>query len=317
MLHSAAMRFHQFDLNLLTALDTLLFERQVSRAAERLGLSQPAMSNALRRLREHFGDALLVQVGRQYVLTPIAEDLQPRVRSILAQLEPLIAATSARTTGAMRVFRVMASDYIGTILLPRVARRLIEARIGATLSIVPIGPAMEERLQLGEVDMLIAPERLLLSGEPCKKLFSDGFSCLAWSGNRAVQPTLTRAAFEAATHLIVVLGSGARPNQDTVQLAQAGLIRRSCVSVPHFLMVPEYLEGSDMIATVHTRLAHHLARSRDLVVLNPPAVLPRITEVLQWSRHREADRLHARVRRGDRANRRGAARPRLRRPGSA
>ena len=289
------MRYRNFDLNLLVILDSLLAERQVGRAAERIRLSQPATSNALRRLRDQFDDELLVQVGRRFALTPLGERLQPRVRAILDEIGSLLGTDMV---GALvpRTIRIMASDYVGTVLLPRVARALADAGLPASLSIVPLVADYQDKVALGEVDFLIVPEHLRIDEEPAETLFSDGYSCLAWRGNLAVQPTLGKDMFEAATHMVVVLGRGFRSNLDAVQLARAGLARHSCLSVPHFLMVPEYLVGTHMLATVHTRLAHHLARSNPLVVLKTPAELPRMTEVLQWTRHRQDDVLHVRLR---------------------
>src|SRR4051812_11090624 len=153
------MNLHLFDLNLLVALDALLTERNVTRAGNRLNLSQSATSGALARLRQHFHDELLVPVGRQMVLTPVAEGLVGPVRDILLQVRGTLgAAPRFDPATAARHFSLAVSDYVTDILMADVLRTAREQAPRATFELRPLGRRASEDLERGELDFLIAPE---------------------------------------------------------------------------------------------------------------------------------------------------------------
>jgi LysR family nod box-dependent transcriptional activator len=161
------MHFKGLDLNLLVALDVLLQERSITRAGERLGLSQPATSGALARLRDYFNDPLLVPVGRQMMLTPLAHSLVEPVSQVLQQVQATVA-TRARFDPAKsdRRFSIMASDYVFTVFFPAVLQRVEREAPGVTLQLRQLSPNWHEELNRGDIDFVIIPESFSLAPHP-------------------------------------------------------------------------------------------------------------------------------------------------------
>ena len=154
------MRFKGLDLNLLVALNTMLEERSVSRAAERLNLSQPAVSAALARLREFFDDELLVPLGRQMMPTSFAESLRPVIVDLLTNAERLIATSSSFDPAtSQRCFCIGASDFISIVLLPPLLRRLEREAPSLRIDVIPTGHSLHQQFERGKVDIVIEPEQ--------------------------------------------------------------------------------------------------------------------------------------------------------------
>ena len=169
------LRFKQLDLNLLVALDALLQERNISRAAEKVHLSQPAMSNALARLREYFGDELLTPMGRQMVLTPRAESLQQPVREILLRVDSDVVAPAVFDPAtSIRSFSMLVSDFTTTVFMPPLLRALYARAPGVQIHLRPQARTPHELLEEGEADFLIIPMQYVSSLHPCVPLFPGG-----------------------------------------------------------------------------------------------------------------------------------------------
>ena len=167
------MRFHHLDLNLLVALDALLTEANVSRAARQCALSQSAMSGVLARLRAHFEDDLLVQVGRKMVLTTLARSLAAPVRDLLLQAQS-VAVTRATfdPSSSARQFVMMASDYVATVILADLNRALAKTAPGISVMLRPLGdPRMRGDFDDGKVDFVILPDEFLSPFHPRQRLF--------------------------------------------------------------------------------------------------------------------------------------------------
>ncbi|AKJ00424.1 LysR family transcriptional regulator [Archangium gephyra] len=283
------MRFQNLDLNLLVALDVLLEERNVSRAATRLHLSQSAMSGALGRLREFFGDELLVQVGRQMVPTARAESLAPQVRDILRRIQSAVEETPGfDPASARRTFRIATSDYITEVLLAEVVRRLQRMAPGISLELVPPGTSMHEALQRGELDFIITPDAHTQDLHPKEVLFEETYGCVVWTGNTRVGNSLSLKRYLELGHIGVHLGRQA-PSAEQEFLDRFGHERRLEVTVPSFCTVPHLLVGTDLVATMHSRLARLYARFLPLRVLPSPIEFPPLVEMVQWSRYFEGD----------------------------
>ena len=178
------MHLRGLDLNLLVALDVLLEERNITRAADRLNLSQSGASTALTRMREFFGDQLLVPMGRRMVLTPLAQTLVTPVREILLQAHTLIDTTPQVQRGDGDAHVYGDGFRLRQHRLPA-PRRGPAAREfpGTGLEIVPHGTVPHEPLERGDVDFLIMPEQYLSRGHPFVPLFSDDYVCIAWTSN--------------------------------------------------------------------------------------------------------------------------------------
>jgi LysR family transcriptional regulator, nod-box dependent transcriptional activator len=288
------MHFHKLDLNLLVALDTLLEERSVSRAAARQHLSQSAMSSALSRLREYFGDELLVSVGRRMEPTALALSLAPQVRNILQQVRVTIETRPTfHPATAQRRFRIMTSDFLIEVLLADVVRQLATTAPGIQLEIMASGETALAAFMRGDIDLIIAPDRNLLEEHPRTLLFEDTFSCVVWSGNTAVSDPLTIEQYVAMGHVAVQFG----PNQLTMLeqwfLEQAekgqGIERRIDILAPNFGVVPHLVVGTQRVATMHSRHARLYQELLPLRVVDPPPGFPTMREMVQWHRHLDSD----------------------------
>ena len=288
------MHFQKLDLNLLVALDALMEDRSVSRAADRLNLSQSAMSSALSRLREYFNDELLVQVGRRMEPTALALSLAPSIREILQQVRVTIQARpNFDPATAERKFRVMTSDFLIEVLLADVLRELAQTAPGIQMQILPSHAASFALFLSGNIDLIIAPEDHTLPEHPRAALFEDTYSCVVWSGNTSVREPLTLDQYMAMNHVVVHVGydqpsilerwfSGQTADFDPSR-------RRIDVIAPSFGVVPHLIVGTQRIATMHTRHAHVHAKLLPLRVLAPPPGFPILREMMQWHRHLDTD----------------------------
>jgi LysR family transcriptional regulator, nod-box dependent transcriptional activator len=178
------MHLRGLDLNLLVALDVLLDERNVTRTAERLCLSQSGTSTALGRLRDFFDDQLLVPMGRTMALTPLAQTLIEPVREIVLRTHTLIDTTPGfNPATAERKFTMMVSDYTATVFLSSFAAQLSQEAPGVMIELVAHGPTPYEPLERGDVDLLIMPEQYLSAEHPSAPLFNEHYVCISWNGN--------------------------------------------------------------------------------------------------------------------------------------
>lgn len=287
------MRFNKLDLNLLVALDVLLAERSITRAARHLNLSQSATSGVLARLRDYFEDDLLTQVGRNMVPTPLAESLLDPVRSVLLQIRSTIETRPAFVPAeSTRHFRVIASDYPTSVLLAEVTRQLNLQAPQVTLEIMAPDEAPQEQIDRGETDLMILPEKYMLQEHPSAVVFEDTFSCVVWNGNTLVGDGLTLEQYLAMGHVATLWGSRRLPGLEEWFLQNAGMTRHIEVSVGNFNALPQMVIGTNRVATMHTRLAHMFARYYPLKVLPPPLVLPGVVMKMQWHKFFDRDPAH-------------------------
>ncbi|WP_083748754.1 LysR family transcriptional regulator [Pelomonas sp. KK5] len=284
------MRFNKLDLNLLVVLDALLSTRSVSRAAEKVFLSQPATSLSLSRLRSYFEDELLVSVGKTQVLTPLAAELIKPVRDVLLQIQTVTRARpSFDPATSSRRFVIESSDYVISVLLSEVVRRVAEVAPMMQFDLRAINTLTHQHLDGGEIELLITPEFSTVEGHPSEPLFEDTFSCLMWRGHRLAKAELTVEDYLDAGHVGVEWIGGRRVTYDAQLLTAARQARRQEIIAPNFTLVPQLLEGTQRIATLPTRLATAMSERFDVVVLPCPLQIPGFTELLQWHKHHERD----------------------------
>lgn len=277
------MRLDRLDLNLLIALDALLQERGVSLAADRLHLSQSAVSGALARLRDYFRDDLLVMHGRNMALTPRAEGLVEPVRSILEQIratimiaEPFDPATSDRT------LTVMATDYIFEILLrPAIVACATEAP-GVRFELVPIVEHPVEALQRGQADLLIGIDNVVSTEHPSALLYTEDFVVVGWRGNPLLEEVMTLERYEALGHVAVRFGRQTASIESAAARLNA-VARRVEVVAPNFMSAGSLLVGTNRIATIHRLLAMRLAEFMPLSIMELPFEMAPVREIAQWS----------------------------------
>jgi DNA-binding transcriptional LysR family regulator len=288
------MRFNRLDLNLLVALDVLLSERSITRAARRLNLSQSSTSGVLARLREYFKDELLVPVGRTLILTPLAVKLSDPVRKVLLEIQATIEIKlEFDPTTAEREFRILASDYISTVLLGELGRRLSECAPHLSVEISPANPNPVERLERGEVDLLILPRKFISQSHPVELLFQDTYTCIVWNGNTLVGDTLSLDQYMSLGHVSSRFANAVTSFEEWF-LKNSGYDRRIEMSTTNFTSLPHFVIGTNRIATMHTRLARTLARYYPIRLLPPPSSLaiPKLDMCMQWNHYLDRDPAH-------------------------
>ena len=285
------MDFGGLDLNLLVALDALFAERSVSRAGERLHLSQSATSGALARLRDAFRDPLLVQVGRKMTLTPLAESLIEPVRQFLIQAESILNNSPAFDPAtSTRKFRLLMSDYAQTVVMTEALPRLQALAPSVSIEMIPILGDDADALERGEIDVTFGPARYLVSGHPSERIYEDEFVCLGWSANRQLDRPLSLDTYLRLGHVAVRFGKHRDlPTADEWFTQHLGHDRRIEVITTAFNLVPQLLIGTSRIATVHRRLALFYQRFLPLRIVAPPFKIPKFEQFMQWHRSRDRD----------------------------
>ncbi|MFG6428970.1 LysR family transcriptional regulator [Roseateles sp. LYH14W] len=284
------MRFKKLDLNLLVALDALLLESSISRAAERVHLSQGAMSNALSRLREHFDDELLVAVGRRMEATPRAEALKPLVRDLLVRIDSTMQVQPHfDPTTTERSFRIVVSDYSLWVFVPHLLRHAAELGASARFEFLPQVGEPTQALERGEADVLIIPKRFVSTEHPSAALFEDEFTCLMAADHPLAGLPLTREAYEAAGHVLMQPASASGTAIDAMHLQRLGIQRRAEVTSYSFSSLPGMLLGTQRLATVQRHIARQACRHLPLAMADPGFELPKVDQRLQWHRHRSED----------------------------
>ena len=240
------MRNKHLDLNYLVKLEALLIERGPTRAAERLHLTQPAVSNALAELREHFGDALLIRRGRGLALTPFAEALLEPLQAALAQMRSVIVARpDSDPASSGREFRVMTCDYIASVFLTQAVRRL--ASIASNVTIAHVPACEPEQFDRGEADVLITATRGHSAiNHPQCVLFSEPVAYIASTRNRSIGACLTREDFLARPRVVpsdrLVAGFEPEGSAATRAMTLPLLAIPACVATTeHVAAVPEGL----------------------------------------------------------------------------
>lgn len=284
------MRFNRLDLNLLIALDALLTERSVTRAAARLNLSPSATSDALARLREYFEDELLVQVGRRMEPTPRAEALQQPVRDVLVRVDSTIATQPTfDPTRSDRVFRIFASDYTQMVIGSQVMA--LAAHQGATVrfDFLPQVAQPHKNLERGEADLLVMPKALLSTEHPDEVLYQERFVCVVWKEGRLARGTLTREHYLTAGHVVMHPQEAASSSFEDWYVTKSGITRRIVASSYGFATVPGLLVGTDHVATMHERLARLLSTMWPLTIKPCPIEVPPMQQAIQWHKYRTQD----------------------------
>jgi DNA-binding transcriptional LysR family regulator len=282
------------DLNLLAILDALLVERSVTRAADRVGLSQSAASHALARLRDHFGDPLLVRGRSGMVLTARANELAAPIRQALEALDTALRGARAfDARRARRRFTIAMTDYLAVVVLPPLYERLAREAPGIDLVIASVVRSVEDTLETESVDLVvtmaaIGDDRPALYQQ---RLFEERYVCVMRRGHRATHRPLTVDAYCALDHALIAPRGG--PGIVDRQLAARGLTRRVAVQVPHSLVAPHLVAGSDLVLTVVERLARTYAAMLPLDIVELPIDVPATTCWQRWHERSHGDAAHA------------------------
>ena len=277
------MELHEIDLNLLVVFNQLLVERRVSKVADNLGISQPAVSNSLAKLRKLFGDELFLRTPKGMEPTPFADQLAESVSYALAMIHSGVnQRTSFEPSSAKRSFTIGMTDIGEIYFLPTLIECLRRDAPGVTLSTVRnTAVNVREELEAGKVDLAIGLLPQLKAGFFQRRLFTQSYVCLMRRGHRLDKRKISLAEFSAAEHLVVVSAGTGHGKVDEL-LQRSGIERTVRLTVPHYVSVGHILQGSDLITTVPERLADRLLDHFGLAKLAHPAKLPDIAINVFW-----------------------------------
>lgn len=283
----------QIDLNLLVALDVLLAERHVTRAARRMGITQSAMSQTLQRLRDVLGDPILVRRGTAMAPSPRAEALAGPLHAALRGLERVVLEPPAfEPARSDRSFRLATFDVYGVSVLPRLQARVHEQAPHAVLDVVPVVmERVHEQLRQGELDVALLRPRESpadIAGEPA---IEEQLVSMVRQGHPLLRARITAAAFVRWPHATFRIADGG-PTVLDARLDELGLSRRVPLRLPYFLAAPALACETDLVITLPRSAARAFERSWPVVVFTPPVPPVRYTVHMIWSRHLDADPGH-------------------------
>jgi len=287
------MDLGEIDLNLLVNLDVLLREQNVTKAASHMGITQPAMSNSLKRLRLLFKDPLLVRTSEGMAPTELALSLKPAVREILFRIEKVVHPEKDFDLNSHRVFRIMASDYAESTLIPTVLSEVRKQAPNIILDVLTPSDVSFEDVEQGRVDMAINRFDTLPQSFHQKTLWSDTFSCLMSPENALVRD-YNLENYIKANHIWVSktgFGIGVGVNPKDVQrlgwvdeaLVKIGKKRRISVFTRHYQVAMLLAQQHDLVATLPTRAAQLNTKSSNLVMKGPPFEIPAFELKMAWS----------------------------------
>ena len=280
----------QLDLNLLIALDALLQERHVTRAAERVSLTQPAMSRALGRLRRVFRDDLLVRIGNENQLTLYGTTLKRPVREILSLIARILASQPTFDASKdTRHFVIAAHDYCVLTILKPLFDLILKAASGVSLQITALSDSSVDGLETGQIDLIIrGAERL--PHLPSQLLLKDQLIGAVWSSHpNVVDGCLSFDQYNRLPLLIYGMG----PSSSVAQEFQLCPNRdRQIFQVPNFLLLPHLLTGTPLLALVPKRLGEYFTKCADIKLVDIPFALPPMTQSMFWHPRSNKDPSH-------------------------
>jgi DNA-binding transcriptional LysR family regulator len=283
------MNLRSIDLNLLTALEALLCERHVTRAAERIGLSQPAMSNALGRLRHIFKDELLVRTANGMQPTPRAEELLDQTQQLLRQIERVFESDARfDPQESKRKFSIRMSDLLSLLVLPNLLEQIAKAAPKAQLDVLHLPPARTiDALEKDEIDAAVSMGLTHSSSICAEVLFSDNMVCVMRKAHPLARKQLTLENFLAYRHMKVSMSPTDLRFVDDV-LRRKKLERDVALNVPHWLVVARVLARSDYVSVMPGRLAREIA-GEGLAVRDLPFSSEPFDWTLYWHRRHESN----------------------------
>lgn len=294
------MNIYKIDLNLLLVFDALMQERNVTRAGERIGLSQPAMSHALTRLRKLCNDPLFVRIRTGMEPTPFAQQLSGSVHQGLRTLQEGLDGTVAFDPATSdRTFQIVMSDMGEVVYLPPLMTTLKKAAPNVDVRVLQLPrERYQEVFESGAADLAIGVSSALQTGFYQQRLFSDGYVCIMRSDHPRIGTTLSLAQFESESHVMIeptgsrysgVVSSNTAPTLIERKLAEYGLKRRIALRVPHFTVVPTILQTTDFIATVPQQVVTRADTPRNLKMLPLPFDVPNFVIRQFWHQRNHHD----------------------------
>jgi DNA-binding transcriptional LysR family regulator len=290
------MELSRININLIVALDALLREKNVTRAAKRVGLGQSSMSHALMRLRAHFGDPLLVQVGRKMVLTERAKALTDSVHQAVAKLEGVFAlAPSFDPASSKREFTIASTDNLELYVLPKLLSVIGREAPNVSLRSVHLASNWAEALRTGEIDLKLGRKYKTPPGLCSEDLLQDRLTCVVGKHHPLTRRRLTLAQYAALRHLVVTPTSGQGDIFSLFvddHLRANGMPRRAALSVSHFVVAPMIVAATDLCLTAAERLVTPFERPFGLRRLELPFAVSTYWLTQVWAQRSNDDAGH-------------------------
>lgn len=284
------MRYQRLDLNLLALFDDLLRNGSVSKAAANLNMTQPAVSNALSRLRHHFEDPLFVSIGRRMAPTPFAMNLAAPIQDCLVLSKHIAEARPGFDPATSeRCFTLLASDYVALTFLTRLTRRLADIAPGVSLHHMPIADDRIAAFDSGDIDVMIAPDYIFPENAAGEFLFEDHFVIIADRDNRQLADPMPLESYLAAPHVVVKFGARSVPGKVEDFMTGGGLKVRAQIVAESFFMLADFVAGSACIATVPRRYARIRREQLPLRLIRADFDLPGLRENLYTPAHLTTD----------------------------
>jgi len=286
----------QLNLNLLTALDALLQEVHVTRAADRAGLSQPAMSRALRRLRVLLGDDLLVRVSNNLFLTPFATALAPTVHEAVESVQQVLRQRSNFDASTdSHSFSIAASDYAAIMLYGQLSAQIERDAPNVSLSSRQLSTETFNELKNGQLDIVLGrtPEGFDF---PNHVLFEDRWVCAVGVGNTEVKDSLTMAEFLRLPHLNHQLGTGL-PAMADVALEHMGKTPWNILSIESFFILPFLIKDTRFVVLIPELMGKRISEAAEIRLIEPPFKLAPIILTMSWHPRSNNDPAHEWLRR--------------------
>jgi len=288
------MNLHGIDLNLLVALNVLLKEKSVTQAADYLGITQPAMSNALKRLRRQFDDPLLVRTSEGMKPTDRAKQLEPEVRELIMHVERLVQPVQGfEPQKSGKFFRIAVSDYAESTLIPELLNLIRDEAPHISIDIMTPSDVSYLDVEQGHVDFVLNRFDELPDSFHQTVLWRDSFTCMVWKNNPIVRQ-FDLESYIGAQHIWVSktgMGVGVGVNPEDVQrlgwvdatLNAIGQKRQIKVFTRHYQAAMSMVEHKDLVLTIPTRAARLREDNPNIVLLPPPFDIPQIELTMAWS----------------------------------
>jgi DNA-binding transcriptional LysR family regulator len=282
-------KLSNLDLRLLQVFDEIEKSNSLSRTAEKMQLTQPAISLALAKLRDHFGDPLFVRTSTGMLPTPLATELTPLVRSSITNLQSIIdLKIEFAPQNSEKLFRICITDIGQIVLLPNLLKTLGRIAPRVQLEVTNISSTTARNLELGEIDLAVG---FMPDIEPYffqQVVLEEQFICLARRGHPRIKKTLTMDNFQNERHVVISTSGTGHLVVDKAIVAQ-GLRRKVGVRIPNFIGLAIVIEATDFICTLPRRAGLVMARSGDINVFDPPLSIPTYKVRQHWHERRNKD----------------------------
>ena len=287
------MNLGRVDLNLLVALEALLDEAHVTRAAQRVSISQPAMSDALHRLRQLFGDELLVRVGREYQLTPLALELREPLHDLMQIAEEIVQRRESFSPERdSRLFTIVASEYSAYVLVQPLLQRLASEAPGVSVRLQRPTRGEPEKIT-SDINLGLWPSPTAADlGLPSEILFHDRWVCAVWAGNAEVGDQITLDDYLQRPHAVYQLTTSGALGMADRAIHELGRPRQVQLWADSFVLLPLLLRRTPHIALIQERLGRQLASLADLRLVEPLFELPPLAEAMYWHSRNTSDPAH-------------------------